>query len=142
MITRESSLGFISNNPVNRAVIVTKLRKLRLDSAYRCVWHGLLRIGIARLIVIIRRMGRIVVTIRVTIIIVVWVTVVIVIRIAGSVVRIVIPWIKSPPETVDKNKYPVVMEVSVMPVPITVPVVCVMPLGRVVLDERLTVCCS
>jgi hypothetical protein len=33
------------------------------------------------------------------------------------------------------------MEVGAMSVPIPMPVVRVMPLRRVVLDERLTVCC-
>ena len=62
-------------------------------------------------------------------------------RVAVRVVRIVIPRVKAPPETVDKDKHAVVIKVSVMLVPIAMPVVRVMPLSSVVLDERLTVCC-
>ena len=83
---------------------------------------------------------RVVVTIWVSSVIVIRLTVVIVVRVAGSIVRIVIPRVESPPGTANKDKHAVVMEVGVMPVPIAMPVVRVMPLGRVVFGERLTVC--
>jgi hypothetical protein len=82
----------------------------------------------------------VIVTIRVTaivitVIIIVRVTVVIVrVTVIVGVIRIVIPWVKPPPQAADKDKHAVVMKVGAMPVPIAMPVG-VMPLGRVVSNE-------
>src|SRR5438034_11613305 len=51
-----------------------------------------------------------------------------------GVVRIVIPWVKSPPEATDKHKDLIIMEMCMVPVPISAPV-CVMTLGSMVFDE-------
>ena len=125
MITRESGLGFVSNNAVDRTVIVTKLRKLRLNRAYGRIISVLIRVNIGRLVIVVVR-GIVVVIVRVIVIIVRVITV--------GVVRIVIPWVKSPPESVDEDKDDIIMKVGAMLVPIAMPVG-IMTRKRVVPDE-------
>ena len=125
LITRESGLGFVSNNAVDRTVIVTKLRKLRLNRAYGRIISVLIRINIGRLVIVVVR-GIVVVIVRVIVIIVRVITV--------GVVRIVIRWVKSPPGSVDEDKDDIIMKVGAMLVPIAMPVG-IMTRKRVVPDE-------
>src|SRR6266436_8407832 len=116
----DSGLGFVSSNSVDRAAVIPTFRQLRLDRADNSV--ATLSRGSVAMVVAIWVLSVIVGTV----VRIVFVAV----RIAGvirgigavTVVRIVIPRVKSPPEAVGKNKDVAVIKVGVMPVPITVPV--------------------
>ena len=95
LITRDGHARLRAVNTVDHTAIVTFSGQVRLDGAYHRdrIWIG----------------GRIV-----SVIILVVVGIVIIVRI--------IPGIQSEPETVVKNKEPIVREVTMMPVPVAVPI--------------------
>lgn len=121
---------------VNPAAIVTKLRQLRLNRAHRCIGRGLIRACISRLVIVIVR-GVVIVVVRVSRI-VIGIVAGVIIRVTVIVVRIVIPrivsGIQSPPEATDKHKDLIIVEMCMVPVPISAPV-SVMTLGSMVFDE-------
>ena len=94
-----------------------------MNCAYGRIISVLIRINIGRLVIVVVR-GIVVVIVRV---------IVIIVRVIG-VVRIVIPWVKSPPESVDEDKDDIIMKVGAMLVPIAMPVG-IMTRKRVVPDE-------
>ena len=117
----------ISKNAIDCAVIVTKLRKLRLNRAHDWDTRILIRSSVGRVIVVVI----LVIIVRVVAtVIIIWITrgvvrvrsVVIVRIVAGGVIRIIIRWVKSPPEAVDENKDAIVIKVGMPFVPIVVPV--------------------
>src|SRR5262249_51824388 len=116
--------------------------KLRLNSADGWIGSGLSGIGISRLIAVAVWIVVIVVVggTRGVVVIIGIIARVVIRVIAAGVVRIVIPWIKSPPETVEKNKNAIVMKMCMVSIPVSMPV-SVVPRKRMVSYERLTVCC-
>jgi len=138
LITGNSGLCLVAEGSIDVAVIVAKLRKLRLNRAHGCVGRGLTRIGISWLI-IIAIWGVVIVAVGITRVVtrvIIGTVAVVIVRVTVvvGVVRIVIPWVKSPPEAVNKNKHLVVMKVGVMSVPIAMPVG-VMPRKRAVSEK-------
>ena len=85
--------------------------------------------------------NRIVVPAAVVVAVGVIVVIVVIVRvIVGRVIRGIIPWIKPPPGAVDEDEDATVMRVSASLVPIAMPV-CIMSGKRMILHERLSVCC-
>lgn len=117
----------VSKNAVDRAVVVTKLRKLRLNRAHGWITRVLIRNSVGRVIVVVILVIIVWVVAAVIIIgitrVVVRVRPVVIVRIvAGGVIRIIIPWVESPPETVDEDKNAIVIKVRMPFVPIVMPV--------------------
>ena len=117
----------VAKSSIDRAVIVTKLRKLRLNRAHGWISCVLIRSSVGRVIVVVILVIIVWVVAAVIIIgitrVVVRVRPVVIVRIvAGGVIRIIIPWVESPPETVDEDKNAIVIKVRMPFVPIVMPV--------------------
>src|SRR5437899_1767375 len=97
-----------------------------MNRAYGRTTSVLIRINIARLLVVPVR-------VIVVIIVIVWV----IVRGAG---RVIVPWVKPPPEAVDEDEDVTTMKVGASLVPVAMPVGIVSG-KRVILHERLSVCC-
>ena len=104
LVSGQGGFGFITENSVDRTVVISKARKPGLDCAdnsvavctRRCI-AAVVAIGLGR--------GVLSAVVRIVAIVVrVAIGVIRVIAIVVAVVGIVIPWIETPPETVDKNK--------------------------------------
>jgi hypothetical protein len=117
----------ISKNAIDRAVIVTKLRKLRLNRAHGWITRVLIRSSVGRvtvvvILVIIVWVVAAVIIIRITRVVVRVRAAVIVRIVARGVIRIIIPWVESPPGTADEDKNAIVIKVRMPFVPIVMPV--------------------
>ena len=117
----------IPKNAIDRAVIVTKLRKLRLNRAHGWITRVLTRRSVGRAIVVVILVIIVWVVAAVIVIgitrIVVRVRRVVIVRIvARGVIRIIIPWVEPPPGTADEDKNAIVIKVRMPFVPIVMPV--------------------